>query len=267
MIECVPAESTSTGGEQQALLERRLPVLMREFDVQAEGRRVPAVIWMPAGPPVRRPLVLLGHGGSQHKTHSGIVDLAGRFVANHGFAAAAIDGPIHGARRNDGLSGPEMQAAFLAMWKEDPGIDAMVSDWRAVIDTLVELDTVDAAAIGWYGVSMGTAYGLPLAASDGRIKVALLGMWGADFQNSERLVQDAPKLRCPVLFQQKWDDQLFTREGQLELFDRLGSEEKWCKIYPGPHTPVVGEQLTDVEGFLARRLQALCGHATEQVSS
>jgi dienelactone hydrolase len=239
-------------------------VLTREFDVQAEGRRVPVVLWTPAGPAARRPLVLLGHGGSQHKTHPGIVDLASRFVGNHGFAAAAIDGPIHGARRADGLSGPAMQAEFLAMWKEDPRIDAMVADWRAAIDALVELDGVDAAAIGWYGVSMGTAYGLPLAAADVRIKVALLGMWGADFANSERLARDAAKLRCPVLFQQKWNDQLFTREGQLELFDRLGSEEKWLKIYPGPHAPVAGEQLVDIEDFLARRLRALCRHPIEK---
>jgi dienelactone hydrolase len=229
-------------------------VLTREFEVQAEGRRVPVVLWTPAGPAARRPLVLLGHGGSQHKTHPGIVDLASRFVDHHGFAAAAIDGPIHGARRADALSGPAMQAEFLAMWIEDNRIDAMVADWRAAIDALIASCGMEPAAIGWYGVSMGTAYGLPLAAAEPRIRVALLGMWGADFANSERLARDAAKLRCPVLFQQKWNDQLFTREGQLELFDRLGSEEKWLKIYPGPHAPVAGEQLMDIEDFLARRL-------------
>ena len=229
-------------------------MLTREFDVQAEGRRVPVVLWTPAGPPARRPLVLLGHGGSQHKTHPGIVDLASRFVGNHGFAAAAIDGPIHGARRAHELVGPAMQAEFLAMWKEDNRVDAMVADWRAAIDALIASCGMEPTAIGWYGVSMGTAYGLPLAAAEPRIRVALLGMWGADFPNSERLARDAAKLRCPVLFQQKWNDQLFTREGQLELFDRLGSEEKWLKIYPGPHAPVAGEQLMDIEDFLARRL-------------
>lgn len=232
-------------------------VVSRELLVRADGRRLPVALWTPAGTAARRPLVLIGHGGSQHKTHAGIVDLAARFVANHGFAAAAIDGPIHGERRTDGLSGPQVQAEFLAMWKQEPRIDAMVADWRAAIDALVELEDVDAAAIGWYGVSMGTAYGLPLLAADSRVKVALLGMWGADFSNSQRLVEDAPKLRCPVLFQQKWNDQLFTRDGQLELFDRLGSEEKWLKVYPGAHVPVAGEQLLDVEEFLARRLKAL----------
>ena len=240
-------------------------MLTREFEVTAEGRRVPAVLWTPAGPAVRRPLLLIGHGGSQYKTHPGIVELASRFVSNHGFVAAAIDGPIHGARRSDGLSGPAMQAEFLALWKQDNRIDAMVADWRAAIDALVEHDVVDASAIGWYGISMGTAYGLPLAAADHRIKVALLGMWGADFVNSERLARDAARLRCPVLFQQKWNDQLFTREGQLDLFDRLGSEEKWLKVYPGQHAPVAGEQLLDIEEFLGRRLRSLSNSTEEEV--
>jgi dienelactone hydrolase len=205
----------------------------------------------------------MGHGGSQHKSHPGILDLAARFVRNHGFAAAAIDGPIHGARRSDGLSGPQVQAEFLAMWKHDPRIDAMVADWRATIDALVALENVDPHLIGWYGVSMGTAYGLPLLAADPRIKVALLGMWGTSFINSERLAHDAAAVRCPILFQQKWNDQLFTREGQLELFDRIGSEEKWVKIYPGAHVPVAGEQLADIEDFLAGKLKALAAQREE----
>jgi hypothetical protein len=61
----------------------------------------------------------------------------------------------------------------------------------------------------------------------------------------------------PVLFQQKWSDQLFTREGQLRLFDCLKSEQKWLKIYPGAHVPVAGEQAADAEEFLATRLNAL----------
>ena len=232
-------------------------MIAREFMVQSAGGEVPVVLWVPDGPKVQRPLLLLGHGGSQHKTHAGVVDLARRFVVGHGFAVTAIDGPIHGARRSDNLSGPAMQAAFLAMWRGDPQIDRMVADWKAAIDAVVALEDARHAAIGWYGVSMGTAYGVPLAAAEPRIKAAVLGMWGADFPNSNRLRDDASRIRCPVLFQQKWDAQLFTREGQLELFDRLGSRQNWLKIYPGAHTAVAGEQADDVEAFLTSRLAPL----------
>ncbi len=231
-------------------------VVAREFSVERDGHAVPAILWTPVDAREPRPLVLIGHGGSQSKSAPGIAELASRFVRAHGFAAAAIDGPIHGARRTDGLTGPAMQQAFRDLWDTDTRIDFMVADWQAALDALVRMDCVDADAIGWYGVSMGTAYGLPLIAREPRIRAALLGMWGSDYPNSERLVQDAPSVRCPVLFQMKWDDQFFAREGQLDLFDRLGSEQKWCKVYMGAHTPVEGVQLDDVEDFLAARLRA-----------
>ena len=43
-------------------------------------------------------------------------------------------------------------------------------DWRAVIDHLSADARIDAQAIAWIGVSMGTAYGLPLVAADPRIR-------------------------------------------------------------------------------------------------
>ena len=228
-------------------------VASREFLVPHGEQDVPGMFWSPAGAKERRPLVLIGHGGSQSKSAPGIVATASRLVAEHGFNAAAIDGPIHGSRRDDGgKTGPSVQQQFRDMWDRDTRIDFMVSQWRAALDALVGLDTVDAGSIGWYGISMGTAYGLPLIAAESRIGIAVLGMWGTNYPNSQRLSQDAPAVRCPALFQMKWNDQYFTREGQLELFDRLGSLDKWCKIYMGAHTPVEGVQLDDIVGFLGR---------------
>jgi hypothetical protein len=56
------------------------------------------VLWAPAGACGSRPLVLLGHGGGQHKKAPGVLARARRFVMNCGFAAAAIDAPGHGDR-------------------------------------------------------------------------------------------------------------------------------------------------------------------------
>ncbi len=41
----------------------------------------------------------MGHGGGQHKKAPGILARAGRFVAEGGFAVAAIDVPNHGERQ------------------------------------------------------------------------------------------------------------------------------------------------------------------------
>ena len=69
---------------------RAMQVIAREFTVRADARSVPGMLWSEEGPPRRRPLVLIGHGGSQHKTHPGVVELAERFVRDHGFVVAAI---------------------------------------------------------------------------------------------------------------------------------------------------------------------------------
>jgi hypothetical protein len=50
-----------------------------------------------------------------------------------------------------------------------------------------------------------------------------------------RFKQDAPNIKVPVLFHVQWDDELFARDGQFELFDLLGAQDKRLIAFPGPH--------------------------------
>jgi dienelactone hydrolase len=228
----------------------------RRFEVQADGRRVPGVVWTPADDATgKRPLVLVGHGGSQHKEADAVLDVVGPLVGQHGFAVAAIDGPVHGARRADGgADGSKVIQDFRALWNEQPALEQMVADWRAAIDALVTLPEVDAEAIGWFGISMGTAYGLPLCAADPRVRAALLGMWGTSHAHGARMVTEAHRVRCPVLFQRKLADERFTPAGQEELFAALGSTQKELRVYEGGHVNPAGQQLVDGIDFLVTRL-------------
>ncbi len=54
---------------------------------------IPGVLWTPEGATGIRPLILMGHGGGQHKTAPRIVAGARRFAAECGFTAVAIDAP------------------------------------------------------------------------------------------------------------------------------------------------------------------------------
>jgi dienelactone hydrolase len=201
-----------------------------------------------------RPLVLLGHGGSGDK--STMAGLAARLAGQEGFVVAAIDGPVHGDRRSDGAPREQVLAEFRALWREGtPRVDEMAADWRAAVDYLVTLPEVDPQRIGWAGVSMGTGYGLPFVAAEPRVRAALLGMWGLSYPSSERLAADAPRVRCPVLFQRKAEDELFTVEGQEELFGLIGSPDKRIVVYPGGHVSPEGAQLEDIVAFLADQLR------------
>src|SRR5260370_33100278 len=74
---------------------------------------IPGVLWSPAAPVGSRPLVLLGHGGGQHKKAPGRVARARRYVTACDFAVAGIDAPAHGDR-----PGPEQDERVVAGIRE-----------------------------------------------------------------------------------------------------------------------------------------------------
>src|SRR5580700_7516936 len=73
-------------------------VIRRSFELSVDGQTVPAVIWSPEGAKGPRPLMLMGHGGSQHKKTAGIVARARTYAQKFGYATLAIDAPGHGDR-------------------------------------------------------------------------------------------------------------------------------------------------------------------------
>jgi pimeloyl-ACP methyl ester carboxylesterase len=76
---------------------------------------IPGILWEPDGI-ANPPLLLLQHGGGQHKAAPGVVDRALRFAAS-GFASVAIDAPAHGDRPRDPFDEPrlaEMQRRMAA---------------------------------------------------------------------------------------------------------------------------------------------------------
>ena len=235
----------------------------QHFDLRVGARDVPGVLFFDPSRRSPAPVVLMQHGGSGDKLSPDFVEWAEVFARELGVVVAAIDGPVHGARRTAPDARPEaVRADFFAVWKSaDDRVDSMIEDWQATIDWLVRQPQIDAGAIGFVGLSMGTAYGLPLVAAEPRIRAAVLGMWGLSFQPSQRLERDAARLRGPILFQQKWDDELFSRDGQLALFDRIGAADKVLCAYPGGHVRMQGRQLRDQVRFIAAELNGTARHA------
>lgn len=232
-------------------------IVERGFTVAWNDHVIPGVVWSPSKQSGPQSLVLMGHGGSGHKRNERMLMLGRMFAGGYGWCAAAIDGPAHGER---GAVTDATDPAYRQMWQRRDPVQEMIDDWKATLDALSELGEVDSTRIGYWGVSMGTMFGLPYVASDPRVRAAVLGKAGMSGSSVQRSGIDthfkayAPKVVIPVLFVMQWDDERFDREGQLELFDRLGSADKRLHAYPGQHVDNGPEAFEVQADFLKRYL-------------
>jgi dienelactone hydrolase len=221
---------------------------------------IPGVLWTPAGAAGTRPLILMGHGGGQHKKTPGIVARARRFVTECGFAAAAVDVPAHGDRPKDEeydriatanqarvAAGEELaplMASFQALVARQT-----VPEWRAVLDAVQELDHVGAGPVGYWGVSLGCGLGVPFVAAEPRVRAAVLGLGGVLSSAGA-----AARVTVPVEFLVAWDDERVPRAQSLALFDAFASTEKTLHANPGKHGEVPAFEEDSTLRFFARHL-------------
>ncbi|MGO9198406.1 MAG: alpha/beta hydrolase [Acidimicrobiales bacterium] len=249
-------------------------VIERRFDVKVEGETVPAIIWSPENVTGPVPVVLIGHGGTQHKRVPNVLGLGRRFVRHLGYAAVAIDAPGHGERVSDETAANEARrnlerriaagpgkGSVLEMSPEQAALFAArsargVIEWKATLD-LLEAEDGLIGRIGYWGVSMGTAIGLPFVASESRVKAAVLGLAGLSSRpGAAAFEQAARRLTVPVLFVFQWDDELMSRQSGLDLFDAIGSTDKVMHIHPGGHIETPLYERDAYEAFFKRHLDA-----------
>ena len=158
---------------------------------------------------------------------------------------------------------PELQDLY-AEKGFDNVIDGMVDDWMATLACFSEMDFIDAERVGYAGFSMGCRFGLPFVAEAGdKLRCAALGknalerreQAGGNDALGDRFRRDAPNVHVPALFHMQWDDELFSRESQSDLFDLIGSEDKRMVCYMGPHGRSSPEAVDDWCRFLEKHLR------------
>ncbi|TQS41099.1 alpha/beta hydrolase [Cryptosporangium phraense] len=216
---------------------------------------VPGILWTTRPEPGQAPLVLMGHGGGQHKRAPGMVGRAHRLVLDGGFDVVTLDAPAHGGRPRTGLDEREIALMREAMTAGEPVgeivarfngdlAERAVPEWRAV------LDAIDPEGpVGYLGIALATAIGVPLVAAEPRISAAVLGVfWG------ETLVETARQITVPIEFLHQWDDEHITRESGLSLFDAFGSKEKTLHASSGGHADVPRFEVDSAVRFFSRHL-------------
>ena len=248
-------------------------VTRRSFTVSSGGEAIPAVIWAPEGAKGPRPLVLMGHGGSQHKKTPGVTARARHFAQKFGYATLAIDAPGHGDRISRQEAIALMRDVGARVRGEAPAdfsaerLKAMgqrtrqaVPEWTAALDAAQGFDFVGAGGpVGYWGVSMGTAIGVPFVADEPRITAAVFGLGGLR-EGDAAFEAAARKIAIPVEFVFQWEDAVAPRERGLALFNAFGSAEKTLHINPGGHMDVPEFESASWERFFVRHLGGAQAH-------
>lgn len=220
---------------------------------------IPGVLWTPEGASGTRPLILMGHGGGQHKLDPDVAVRARRFVAECGFAVGAVDVPGHGDRPTEDeydRIATENQAHVDAGAELAPLIvefQALVArqtvpEWQTVLDEVQQLEHVGAGPVGYWGVCLGCGLGVPFVATEPRVRAAVLGLGGL------ASAETAARVTAPVEFLVQWDDERVPRDHSLALFDALASAEKTLHANPGRHAEIPLFELDSALRFFARHL-------------
>ena len=252
---------------------REQGVVERRFDLKVETDVVPWILGTPDCASGPRPTVLIGHGGTQHKRVPNVLSLARRLVRHLGYGVVALDAPGHGDRVTDSkaadaarsrlegrIQSGEGRTRGMQLSPEEQKQWAVrttkgVAEWKALLDDLPSLGEGLDGPYGYWGVSMGTAIGLPFVAAEPRISCAVLGLAGlGNLPGQERFEAAARSLTIPILFMFQWSDELMSRQSGLDLFDAIGSEEKTMHINPGGHVGTPLFERDSYELFFERHL-------------
>ncbi|MFI4974461.1 MAG: hypothetical protein ACHP84_07985 [Caulobacterales bacterium] len=254
-------------------------VTERLFELTVAGERVPAVIWAPEAAKGPRPMVLMGHGGSQHKKITSLAIRARGYARKFGYAVLAIDAPGHGDRISREESAANMREVGLrvsgqvtAPWDPER-MRAMaqrsagaVPEWIAALDLAQTFDFVGAGGpVGYWGVSMGTAIGVPFVSQEPRITAAVFGLAGLR-EGQAAFEAAARKIAIPAEFVFQWDDAVAPREAGIALFNAFGSAEKTMHINPGGHMGIPEFEGASWERFYLRHLGTADAPANAKVT-
>jgi len=240
-------------------------VVEQSFELTVAGEKVPGVIWLREGAKGPRPLILMGHGGSQHKKIAEMRTLAQTYARELYYAAVAIDLPGHGDRisREEAAAfaeqagkmirgGSQLDIKFAKSMVDR--INRAVPEWKATLDAVQQLDFIGSdGPVGYWGISMSTAVGVPFVSTEPRIKCAVFGLAGLnreamDFETSARAIT------IPIHYTIQWDDAIAPRQTCMALYEAFGSKEKSMHVNPGGHIDIPPHESASWKVFFERHL-------------
>jgi len=223
---------------------------------------VTAALWAPEYADPGTPIVLLGHGGGRQHRHHRAMSGPARLLADVGFRALALDVEGHGPRPRTPYDEEEVAVLHAARRAGEPigpiveryNADLArrtVPEWRALLAGMLAVPEIGDAPVGYWGIALGTAIGVPLVAEESLIRAAVFGLFWAS-----TLVGPARRITVPIEFDLQWHDEHIPREDGRALFDAFASTEKSLHVNAGTHMEMPRFEAASAVRFFERHLRA-----------
>ncbi len=221
----------------------------QSIEVAFEGGSIPCSLYVSPNP---GGIALLGHGLGVDRFDETVVRPA-TALFEAGFSVVVPELPLHGARSEGTHEWSEIVSEWQGFWASE-GRNVLLAEWRAVLSytrRTFELPVV------YFGLSLGTQYGILLLSQVQEVRAAVLGLFGSEPPPKSRVLNmTAPKVSIPVYFIQKLNDEIHPAETNRHLYDSLGAARKVLDASAGLH----------LHGEVSRRsIQEACRFLAEQV--
>jgi hypothetical protein len=217
------------------------------IEIAREGaEHIPCSLWSATDRP--RQVVLMGHGLGVDRYHQSI-QLPMQVLARECDAIViAPDIPLHGVRNRF----PDDPMGIVQRWQTywaSGGVEETCSEFLRLEQYCRR--EFGPLPISYFGLSLGTQYGVVFLARAERVSAAVLGLFGSHPPPQTPVMNRfAPRVSCPVYFVQKLDDEIHPAETTTHLFSMLGAAEKFMDTTRGSHVAVSEETFRNACAFL-----------------
>jgi len=216
----------------------------RNITVDPNGSAIPCTLYESENP---IGLVLFGHGLGVDRFDQTVEVPAKLLAEKFNFAVLVPELPLHGERAASKREWNDVVMDWQKFWAGE-GRDQILREWNQIYAFAKETEL----PIVFFGLSLGTQYGILFLAQQLEVKAAVLGLFGSEPPPRTIIMNHcAPLVQTPVYFIQKLNDEIHPVETTLHLFESLGSREKVLDATPGPHQSVSVESLDQACRFLA----------------
>lgn len=208
---------------------------------------IPCSVWADTNEPDF--VVLMGHGLGVDRYHASVLKPTEILTREHQAAVVVPEIPLHGAR--DGSPGNQMH--IVERWQKywaNGGAQQICAEFIRVTD-YCRSSFGSTVPVAYFGLSLGTQYGIVFLSEVQQIAAAVLGLFGSYPRPRTRVMNErAPRVTCPVYFIQKVDDEIHGSESTTHLFSTLGASEKVLDSTHGGHTEISDKCIRDACKFL-----------------